>query len=93
MYTKAYRDYQNYRLLSAQVSSAVENKEDISPLTLKELQASNPDFWEVYYLAGQYYEQKGYDKAAMLAYEKALNKEVTTLTDKEAIKKRLKKLN
>ena len=93
LYTKAYKDYQNYRLLSAQVSSAIENKEDISPITLKELQASNPDFWEVYYLAGQYYEQKGYDKAAMLAYEKALNKEVTTLTDKEAIKERLKKLN
>ena len=93
LYSKAYKNYQNYRMLSAQVSLAIDNKEDISPETIKELQASNPDFWEVYYLAAQYYEQKGYDKAAILAYEKALTKEVTTLTDREAIQERLKKLN
>ena len=93
LYSKAYKNYQNYRTLSAQVSLAIDNKEDISPETIKELQASNPDFWEVYYLAAQYYEQKGYDKAAILAYEKALTKEVTTLTDREAIQERLKKLN
>ena len=93
LYSKAYKNYQNYRTLSAQVSLAIDNKEDISPETIKELQASNPDFWEVYYLAAQYYEQKGYDKAAILAYEKALTKEVTTLTDRESIQERLKKLN
>ena len=93
LYSEAYKNYQTYRQISTLVSSAIENKQDIAPETLKELQTSNPDFWEVYYLAGQYYEQKGYDKAAVLAYEKALTKEITTLTDKEAIEKRLKKLN
>ena len=93
LYSEAYKNYQTYRQLSTQVSSAIENKQDISPEDLKELQASNPDFWEVYYLAGQYYEQKGYDRAAVLAYEMALTKEITTLTDKETIENRLKKLN
>ncbi|MCB0424713.1 MAG: acyl-CoA--6-aminopenicillanic acid acyl-transferase [Mangrovimonas sp.] len=92
IYSEAYKNYQLYRQLSKNVSEAIKEKETISPNTLKELQASNPDFWEVYYLTGQYYEQKGYDKAAVLAYEKALTKEVTTRNDKEAIEHRLKKL-
>ena len=92
IYSEAYKNYQLYRQLSKNVSEAIKEKETISPNTLKELQASNPDFWEVYYLTGQFYEQKGYDKAAVLAYEKALTKEVTTRNDKEAIEHRLKKL-
>ncbi|HPF96392.1 MAG TPA: C45 family autoproteolytic acyltransferase/hydrolase [Mangrovimonas sp.] len=92
IYSEAYKNYQLYRQLSKNVSEAIKEKETISPNTLKELQASNPDFWEVYYLTGQYYEQKGYDKAAVLAYEKALTKEVTTRNDREAIEHHLKKL-
>ena len=92
IYSEAYKNYQLYRQLSKNVSKAIKEKETISPSTLKELQASNPDFWEVYYLTGQYYEQKGYDKAAVLAYEKALTKEVTTRNDREAIEHHLKKL-
>ena len=92
IYSEAYKNYELYRQLSTQISTAIENKEAILPVTLKEFQASNPDFWEVYYLTAQYYEQQGYDTAAIMAYEKALTKEITTLNDKEAIEHQLKKL-
>lgn len=92
IYSEAYKNYQVYRELSKKVSEAIEEKETISPDILKELQTSNPDFWEVYYLTGRYYQLKGYDTAACIAYEKALTKEITTLHDKEAIENQLKKL-
>ncbi|PZX48714.1 C45 family autoproteolytic acyltransferase/hydolase [Algoriphagus chordae] len=92
IYTEAYQRYQEYRLLSSEVAKAIEEKEEVSPEILEQLKASNPDFWEAYYLRGQYYQQNGNIEEAIKAYEEALTKEVTTLTDKENIEKQLKKL-
>lgn len=92
VHSKAYKDYENYRILEREVEAAIAKKEDIAPSTLWELQNSNPEYWKAYYLTGKYYFDKKYKAAAKKAFEKALTKEITTVPDKKRIEKYLKKL-
>jgi hypothetical protein len=92
VYSKAYKDYEEYRILEREVEAAIENKKTISAEKLTALQQKNPEYWKAYYLTGKYYFEKKYDAAAKIAFEKALNKEITTVPDKEKIEHYLKKL-
>lgn len=92
VHSKAYKDYENYRILEREVEAAIAKKEDIAPETLRELQNTNPEYWKAYYLTGKYYFDKKYKAAAKKAFEKALTKEITTVPDKKRIEKYLKKL-
>lgn len=91
-FTQTYLDYETYRVLSQQISEAISNKNHITPKTLQTFIASNPDYWAVYYLVGKYNYQRKYYTAALQAFEKAQTKEVTTVPDKEAISKYIKKI-
>lgn len=91
-YTQAYADYEAYRVLSRTLEKAVKDGEDIDLQTLKTYQDLNPEFWFVYYLTGKYYYQKKYYRAALIEFEKAQTKEITTVPDKEAIADYIKKI-
>lgn len=90
--SKAFENYEKYRILERNVENALAKKETISIEKLNKLQELNPDYWKAYYLVGSYYYQKKYDAAARIAFEKALTKEITTLPDRQKIEKYLKKL-
>lgn len=92
IYTKEYKDYEDYRILEREVEEAILNKESISPKTLSALRQKNPEYWKAYYLTGKYYFEKKYDAAAKLYLRKALTKEITTVPDRERIEKYLQKL-
>ncbi len=92
VHSKVYKDYEKYRILERQVELAIAEKQQISPEMLKELQQTNPEYWKAYYLTGKYYYQKKYNAAALIAFEKALTKEITTVPDKERIEKYIRKL-
>jgi hypothetical protein len=92
VHSKEYKDYEEYRVLEREVEAAIENKKTISAEKLNALQQKNPEYWKTYYLTGKYYFEKNYDAAAKIAFEKALNKEITTVPDKEKIEDYLKKL-
>ncbi|PWK20711.1 C45 family autoproteolytic acyltransferase/hydolase [Xanthomarina spongicola] len=91
-YTNAYLDYEKYRILSRQVEKAISNDDHIVPIMLTELQKTNPDYWQAYYLIGKYYYEKKYYKAALNAFEKAKTKEITTVPSKEKIDLYIKKI-
>jgi predicted choloylglycine hydrolase len=91
-FTQAYRDYQTYRTLRAQVLSAIKNNETLTPEILSELRNKNPQYWEAYYLVGKYYYEKGYYTASLNAFEKAKTKEITTVPDLQDVDKHIKKL-
>lgn len=93
VHSKEYKNYESYRILERQVEAAISKKQDISPEILKKLQQKNPEYWKTYYLTGKYYFQKKYNAAALIAFKKALTKEITTLPDKQRIKKYIRKLN
>jgi hypothetical protein len=92
VHLNAYKDYEEYRILEREVEAAIENGEIISTEKLSELQQKNPEYWKAYYLTGKYYFEKNYNAAAKIAFETALNKEITTVPDKEKIEDYLKKL-
>ncbi|NGX83312.1 C45 family peptidase [Aequorivita sp. KMM 9714] len=93
IHSKEFKDYQEYRVLERKVEKAISEKETLSQETILALQQKNPEYWKAYYLIGKYYFGKKYDAAAKLDFEKALTKEITTVTDRQKIEKYLRKLN
>ncbi len=90
--TEAFKKYEEYRTLRHQLIQTIDNKGSISLQVLEKFRFSNPDYWETYYLIGKYYNGKGYYKAALNEFNTALTKEVTTVPDKEQLKKYIKKI-
>lgn len=93
IHSKEFKDYQEYRVLERKLEKAISQKETLSPEIISALKQKNPEYWKAYYLIGKYYFGKKYDAAAKIAFEKALTKEITTVTDRQTIKKYLRKLN
>ena len=91
-FSQTFKDYEAYRILSRTIQTAIEEDSVIKSTTLAEFQKLNPDFWEVYYLAGIYYNENGYYRAALNAFEMALTKEITTVPDLKEVETYIKKL-
>ena len=49
-FTKAYTNYEAYRILRAQVLSSIDDKKTIDSQILSDLQTLNPEYWETYYI-------------------------------------------
>jgi tetratricopeptide (TPR) repeat protein len=85
--SQEFKNYEEFKKLSAQF----DEDKIFSQEFINYYQSLNPDFWMVYYQAGKYYfNHKDYQKAKM-EFEKALNKEITTIPDKQNVEKYLKK--
>lgn len=90
--TLAFRHYQRYRKLRAEIENAISSEGHLEQKLLQEFILLNPDFWEAYYLVGKYNYQKGYDRLALNAFLKAEAKEITTLPDREDVERYIRKL-
>ncbi|AUP79576.1 C45 family autoproteolytic acyltransferase/hydolase [Flavivirga eckloniae] len=84
-FTEAYQNYEYYRKLSTQIQSSIKNDKYVDPSIISEIQTTNPEYWEGYYLVGKYYYKKGYFTAALHAFEIAKTKEITTVPDQKEI--------
>ncbi|KAB1066569.1 acyl-CoA--6-aminopenicillanic acid acyl-transferase [Tamlana haliotis] len=91
-YTETYKNYQNYRQLRTQVTSAINNKTALDDKVLQQIKLTNPEYWEAYYLVGLYQYNNGYYTAALEAFELAQTKEITTVPDRENVEDYIKKL-
>ena len=92
LYTDAYKNYEQYRKEDRIIDAAIENKETLPLAFIETYQSHNPDFWEVYYKAGVYNYNRGYYTAAKAEFEKALTKEITTVSDREQLEDYLMKI-
>ncbi|WP_047246599.1 acyl-CoA--6-aminopenicillanic acid acyl-transferase [Maribacter thermophilus] len=90
--SKEYKNYEQYRVLRNQVQDAIADEARIEKPVLHQLIELNPNFWEAYYLVGLYNYKKGYDRVALDYFEKALEKEVTTVPDKKNVEKLIRKI-
>lgn len=90
--TKAYENYEKFRILDREVSKVLENDGYLNSDFIDEYQSLNPEHWKVYASIGKYYYQKGYFKAAAINFTKAKTKEITTLIDEHSIDRYLKKI-
>tara|TARA_R110000787_G_scaffold183014_3_gene295023 strand:- start:8949 stop:10628 length:1680 start_codon:yes stop_codon:yes gene_type:complete len=87
-----FKNYEAYRIEKRKIKIGIKNKEDYSQEELEKFISLNPNLWEVYYLTGKYYFEKKYYKAALLKFNEALTKEVTTVPDQEKVKKYILKI-
>jgi hypothetical protein len=92
--SKEFENYEHYKIMSSEVNDAINNKDILlTDDLLLYYQSLNPDFWQVYFQVGKYYfNRKEYQKAKA-EFEKALSKEITTVPDKESIRRYLKKIS
>ena len=90
--TTAFKNYQKFRIEDHKINLYLKNKTKIPFDFIENYQSLNPDYWVVYYKTGLYFYQQKYFELAKENFEKALTKEITTVPDKEAIEKYLKKL-
>lgn len=90
--TKAFKEYEQYRISTRIMDQAISKNQDVTTNFISEYQNLNPNHWIVYYKTGKYYYHKGWYKAAELAFQKALTKEITTVQDRIQIEKYLKKI-
>ncbi len=91
-FTEAYRNYEAYRIASKELQHAIGDDAHIPLEKLTETIQLNPEYWEVYYLVGTYYYEKGFYTAALHAFETAKTKEITTVPDQEELEKYIKKI-
>jgi len=92
-YTQAYRDYENYRVLSRKLEKAISDENTVITSLLEDVVKTNPNYWQSHYLVGQYHYQKKNYQAALNAFKMAQTKEITTVSDQLAIKEYIKKIN
>ena len=90
--TNAFKNYKKFRIEDHKIDLYLKNKTEIPLDFIQDYQSLNPNYWVVYYKAGLYFYQKKYFLLAQENFKKALTKEITTVPDKEAIEKYLKKL-
>jgi tetratricopeptide (TPR) repeat protein len=90
--TTAFLNYQKFRIEDQKMDLYLKNKTKIPLEFIENYQSLNPDYWVVYYKAGLYFYEQKYFHFAQSNFEKALTKEITTVPDKEATEKYLKKL-
>ncbi|KLT70631.1 acyl-CoA--6-aminopenicillanic acid acyl-transferase [Flavobacterium sp. ABG] len=90
--TTAFKNYKKFKTEDHKIDVYLKNKTKIPFDFIQQYQSLNPDYWVVYYKAGLYFYQKKYFRLAQENFEKALTKEVTTVPQKLAIEKYLKKL-
>lgn len=90
--TEAFANYQKYRELAIVVEGWLKNKTAYWDATiLAEYQRLNPEMWSVYYQSGLlFYRAKKYAEAKRL-FEVALQKEITTLYDRQNVQKMMRK--
>ncbi|MCW3072398.1 MAG: peptidase [Bacteroidetes bacterium] len=69
-----------------QISYAVNEK------NINDFIRSNPEYWETYAILGDYYSDNKQPELAMNYYSMALDKEITTVQDKEEILKKVNKI-
>lgn len=90
--SQEFENYEMYKMMSEEVIAATDSKDIfLTDDFIPHYQSLNPDFWLVYYQAGQYYYSKKEFAQAKTAFEKALTKEITTVPDWENVEKYLKK--
>jgi len=84
-------EFQNYLIFKKDLEKFSNSNEIISEEEINSFIKLNPEFWKTYFVVGEYYfGQKNYKKA-WENYKIALQKEITTVSDKELIQKRIKK--
>ncbi len=88
---KDYQDFITYKKLLLAFQNAIKGGDPLSDeeLMVNDFIASNPEYFHVYYILGQYFQEQENVDLAKKYYNLALTKEVSSEVEKENIIQRL----
>ncbi len=89
LYSAAYKNFVAYKLMREgfQIRHKHTIKDTIDSKTITTFIQLNEEYWETYFILGNYYRDEKNTQEALKYYNLALTKEITTVQDKEAIEK------
>jgi len=93
LFSANFKKFEKFKQYKKLISDHIKNdeSEDIDDNLIKSFIESNPQYYYVYSLAGDYYRSHGKYKKAIGLYNLALKKEITTIGDNKRIHDALKK--
>lgn len=86
-----FKQLQTYKKLTPLLLKKIRKKEKIEEHVLKTYEASNPSLYYVYEVMGDYYEAMQQPQQAIVYWQKALNKPIPKLQEKERIQQKIQK--
>ena len=92
LYSSDYQKFKAYKLFKKGFAIANKHSFPINNKFIQQFPSANPEFWETYFILGNYYKNKKNKKAAVWYYRIASSMEITTIQDKEQIEIELKGL-
>lgn len=85
------KNYEEFKKKLQYIQEKINTKEKIEESDLTHFVELNPEFWKAHFMVGEYYfVQKEYENA-LIHYQNALEKEITTVPDREFLLKRIQK--
>lgn len=90
--SESYKKYEQFRIEDRKMDGFLEDKTGMTAEFLGNYQYLNPDYYLVYYKPALYFYKRKEYALAKPEFEAALTKEITTLPEKQAIEKYLKKI-
>jgi tetratricopeptide (TPR) repeat protein len=91
VHSQELKNYFEFKTRLKILQDKIKSKEKIDETELIIFIELNPEFWKTHFVVGEYYfAQKEFEKA-LIHYRIALEKEITTLPDKEFLMKRIQK--
>ena len=85
----AYADFLKFRIEREEIKSLIKNKVVASPEVIENFVQLNPDYYQGYVLAGNYFYAIGDTANAKSYYHQALSKEMENTATREMVEKRL----
>ena len=92
IFTAEYRQFLKYKALKHEVITAMHDKLTLPESKVDSLIVLNPDYFEAYLLAGEYYEARDETEKAKAYYRQSLDKEFANSAEKEKVEEKIKKL-
>ncbi|MBL0330285.1 MAG: hypothetical protein IPP64_12890 [Bacteroidetes bacterium] len=89
LYSKEFAKFKAWKLMKEgfQVRHKYHLKDNIDSKTITTFIESNEEYWETYFILGNYFKDEKNISEALTYYNLALTKEITTVQDREAVEK------
>jgi len=95
LYSNEYANFNRFKEIRSQIQASIKSNQQIieEDKVLDELIHCNPKFFETYVYIGDYFKHFNNTDKAILAYTKALKKEIPNIYQRENIEKKIKEIN
>jgi predicted choloylglycine hydrolase len=87
-----YKNFTEFRSMKTAIKQAIQKHETLTDRYIQQFINTNPEYYDTYRIAADYYNEQHKTEAAERYYKLALTKEIATLTEKRQIEASLTKL-